>query len=70
VAVAAPRRRADGDKYRVGLGDRRGKVRGKIQTPGLYIGRNQRIEAGLENRNFPRRKASILPPSLSTQVTW
>ena len=52
VAVAAPRRRADRDEHRIGLGDRRGQIGGEIQPPGLHIGGHQRIEARLENRDF------------------
>ena len=52
MAVAAPRRRADRDENRVGFRDRRGQIGGKIQPAGLHIGRHQRIEAGLENRDF------------------
>jgi len=57
VAVAAPRRRADRDEHRIGLGDRRGEVSGKIQPPGLYVGSDQRIEARLENRDFTPAQA-------------
>ena len=60
VAIAAPRRRADRDEHRIGLGDRRGKIGGKIQPPGLDVGGDQRIEAGLENRDFAAAQAGDL----------
>ena len=52
VAVAAPRRRADGDKDRISLRHRRGKIGGKIQPARFDIGSHQRIEPGLEDRDF------------------
>ena len=52
MTVAAPRRGADRDKDRIGLADRRGEIGGKVQPAGLYVGGHQRIEAGLENRDF------------------
>ena len=70
MAVAAPRRRADRDEHRVGLGDRRGEVGGEIEPPGFHIGGDQRVESGLEDRDLAAAKAAILSPSLSTQVTW
>jgi hypothetical protein len=57
MAIAAPRRRADRDEHRIGLGDRRGEVGGKIQAPGLCVGRDQRVEARLENRDFAPAQA-------------
>ena len=57
VAVAAPRRRADRDEHHIGRGDRRSEVGGKIQSPGLYVGSDQRIEARLENRDFTPAQA-------------
>src|SRR5258708_2855509 len=52
VAIAAPRWRADRDEHSIGLGDRHGKIGREIQTTGFYVGGNQRVEAGFENRNF------------------
>ena len=52
VAVAAPRRRADRDEHRISLGNRRGKIGREIQPPGFGIGRDQRVEAGFENRDL------------------
>ena len=52
VAVAAPRRRADRNEHRIGLGDRRGQIGREIEPAGLHVGGDQRIEAGLEDRDF------------------
>ena len=52
MAVAAPRRRADRDEHRIGLGDRRGQVGGEIEPLGLDVGGDQRIEPGLEDRDL------------------
>ena len=52
MAVAAPRRRADRDEHGVGFRDRRGQVGGEIQPLGLDVGRHQRIEPGLEDRDL------------------
>jgi hypothetical protein len=52
MAVAAPRRRADRDEHRVGLGHRAGQVGGELQSAGLHIGGHQRVEAGLEDRDL------------------
>ena len=60
MTVAAPRRRADRDEHRIGLGDRGGKIGGEIQPAGLHIGRHQRIEAGLENRDLAAAQAGDL----------
>ena len=60
VAVAASRRRADGNEHRIGRRDRCGKIGGKIQPPGLHIGSHQRIEAGLKNRDFAPAQACDL----------
>ena len=60
VAVAAPRRRADRDEHRIGLGYGSGKIGREIQPPGFAIGRDQRIEAGFENRDFATAQACDL----------
>ena len=60
MAVAAPRRRADRDEDRIGLGDRRGEIGGEIEPPGLHVGGHQRIEPGLENRDFAAAQARDL----------
>jgi glycine/D-amino acid oxidase-like deaminating enzyme len=60
MAVAASRRRADGNEHRVGRRDRCSQIGGKIQPPGLHIGSHQRIEAGLENRDFAPAQAGDL----------
>ena len=70
MAIAAPRRRADRDEHGVGFGDRRGQFGGEIQPLCLDVGRHQRVEPGLENRDLASLQAAILPASLSTQVTW
>jgi len=53
MAVAAPRRRADRDEHRVGFRDRHLQIGGKIEPPGLDVGGDQRIQPGLEDRDFP-----------------
>ena len=60
MAIAAPRRRADRDEYRVRLGDRTFEIGGKIEPAGLHIGSDQRIEAGLENRDLAAAQAGDL----------
>ena len=52
MAIAAPRRRADRDEHRVGFRDRRGQVGGEIEPLGLDVGRHQRVEPGLEDRDL------------------
>ena len=51
MTVAAPRRRANCDKYRVRFRNRRGQIGGEIQPAGFDVGGHQRIEARLEERN-------------------
>ena len=52
MAVAAPRRRADRDEHRIGLGDRRRQIGGEVEPPGLDVGGHQRVEPGLEDRDL------------------
>ena len=52
MAIAAPRRRADRDEHRIGLRHRSGKLGGEIEPLVLHIGRDQRIEPGLEDRDL------------------
>ena len=52
MAIAASRRRADRNEHRIRLGDRRRKLGGEIEPPGLDVGGDQRIEPGLEDRDF------------------
>ena len=52
MAVAAPRRRADRDEDRVGLGHRRLQVGGEAQPPGLHVGGDQIVEARLVDRHL------------------
>src|SRR5262245_19399236 len=49
--VAAPRRRADGEIYRVGRADGGCRFGRKRQAPGCDVARDQSFEAGLEDRN-------------------
>ena len=51
VAVAAPRRRADGDHHRVGLGDA-ACLGGEMQPALAHVGFDQLGQAGLEDRNL------------------
>jgi hypothetical protein len=51
VAVAAPRRGADGDEHRVGLGHRLGGVGVEVQAAGLDVLGHQEVQAGLEDRD-------------------
>ena len=60
VTIAAPRRRADRDEHGIGLGDGRGQIGGELQTAGLHIGGDERIEARLENGNFAAAQAGDL----------
>ncbi len=70
MAVAAPRRRADGDEHRLGLGDRPGEVGGEIEPPLARIGGHETVEVRSRRWEFrPRASRAILPASLSTQVT-
>ena len=52
MAVAAPRRRADGDEHGVGLADRRSDVGDEVEPTGCDIGGNQSVEARFKNRHF------------------
>ncbi len=64
MAVAAPRRRADRDEHRLGLGDRPGEVGGEIEPLLAHIGGDQAIEVRLEDGNVavaqPRDLGGIL----------
>ncbi len=51
MTVAAPRRRADSNKYRIGLRHRPRNVGCEIQPSGLDGIRNQPVEIGLEYRD-------------------
>ena len=52
VAVAAARRRADRDEDRIGRGHRRLQLGRKAQPPGLNVGGDQIVEAGLVDRHL------------------
>ena len=52
MAVAAPRRGADCDEDGIGVGDGRLQIGGEAEPFGFHIAGNQRIEAGLEDRNL------------------
>ena len=52
MAIAAPRRGADGDENRISARDRLREFGGKIEPPGLDVGGHQRIEARLEDRDL------------------
>ena len=52
VAVAAPRRRADRDEDRVGLGHRALQIGGEAQPPRAHVGGDQIVEAGLVDRHL------------------
>ena len=52
MAVATARRRTDGDKDRIGIGDRFGDAGRELQTPGFDISGDQTIEVRFENRNL------------------
>jgi hypothetical protein len=69
VAVAAPRGRAHGDEHRVGLLDRLGGLGVEEQAPGLDVLGHQHIQARLEDRDAAGFRRSILPASLSMQIT-
>src|SRR6185437_1595233 len=51
VAVAAPRRRADGDEHRVGLRHRRLELGGELQPARADVAGDERIEPRLEDRH-------------------
>ena len=70
VAVAAPRRRADGDEDRVGLGDRAGEVGCETQALLAHIAATRRSRPGSKIGISPSRRAGrSCSASLSTQVT-
>jgi hypothetical protein len=52
MAIAAPRRRADGDEDDVGLADRAGKFGGEGEPARLDVLRHQRLEARFEDRDL------------------
>jgi hypothetical protein len=66
---ATPRWRADRDECGAGCSDRRGQVGRDIQPLGLDVGRHQRIQPRLKDRDVAAVQTSILPASLSTHLT-
>ena len=52
MAVAAPRRRADRDEYRIGVFDGLREVRGEGEAAGEAVAVDQYVEAGLVDRDF------------------
>jgi hypothetical protein len=60
MAIAAPRRRSDRDEDGVSFRHRRLQVGRKAQAPRLHIGRHQRIEPGLKNRNLAAQQGRDL----------
>jgi hypothetical protein len=69
MAVAAARRRADGDEDDVGGGDRGGEILGEIQASGARFCAMMVSRPGSKIGTSPRSSASILASDLSTQVT-
>jgi hypothetical protein len=67
MAVAAPRRRADRDKHRLGLGDRPREIGGEIEPLLPHIGgATRRSTSGSNMGMSPSRRRAILVASLST----
>ena len=60
MAVAAPRRRADGDEHGVGLDDRLRQVGGEIEPPLAHVGGHQAVEVWLEYGNVAVAQARDL----------
>ena len=56
MAVAAPRRRADRDEHRIGLGDRRRQIGGKIQALALTLAATSASRPGSKIGISPRRR--------------
>ena len=52
MAVAAPRRRADRDEHRVGLGQRGGQIELEAEPAGGRVLGHQLVEPGLEDRDL------------------
>ncbi len=70
MAVAAPRRRADGDEDGIGAGDGGAEIGGEAQAPGRGVGGDDLLQARLVDRHLAALQSrAILPASLSTQVT-
>ena len=60
MAVAAPRRRADGDEHRLRLGHRPGEVGCEVEPLLAHIGGHEAVEIGLEDRNLAVAQAGDL----------
>ena len=60
MAVAAPRRRADGDEHRFGLGYRPGQVGCEVEALLAHIDGHQPVEVGFEDRNVAVAQAGDL----------
>jgi hypothetical protein len=64
VAVAAPRRRADGDEHRLGAVERRLEVGGEGEPAGRLVDRDELVEARLVDRHLaalqPRDLVGVL----------
>lgn len=69
MAVAAARRRADGDEHRIGLAHGPRQFGGEGEAPRLDVAGDEVVEAGLEDQDLASRSAAILSAALSTQVT-
>ena len=52
MAVAAPRRRADGNEHRIGGFHRGSDLLGEFQASGFRVGGNQIVEAGLVDQHL------------------
>jgi hypothetical protein len=60
MAVAAPRRRADGDEYGLCLAHRTGKIGCEVEPFLAHIDGHQPLEIGLEDRDLAVAQAADL----------
>ncbi len=60
MAVAAPRRRADGDEHRVRALDRLGEIGGEAEAPGGRVAGDDLVEARLVDRDLASLQARDL----------
>jgi hypothetical protein len=60
MAIAAPRRRADGDEHRIGLAHRAAEIGGESEAPGSDIVDHHAIEAGFVDRHLALAQAGDL----------
>jgi hypothetical protein len=60
MAVAAPRRRADGDEHGIGGAHRRRQIVGELEPAGARVRRDQVGKTGLVDRHFAARQRGYL----------